>query len=98
MKNRVGIAIIINRCKIRVAEQGKVLTKCYQTDQGNTVSKELICDKLIIYHTFSRPNFFASAEDGNGEMVEVFADFAAAWSSCSWALKEIHFDLAITMS
>ena len=55
----------------------------------------------MINRTFSRPNFFASADDdGSGklEVVEEFVvAFAAARSSCSWALKDIHFDLAIAL-
>ena len=54
-------------------------------------------DELIINHTFSRPNFFASADDRSGKAAEGFVAFEAARSSCSCALKDIHFDLAITL-
>ena len=50
-----------------------------------------------IIHTFSRPNFFASADDRSGKAVEGFVAFEAARSSCSCALNDIHFDLAITL-
>ena len=46
-------------------------------------------------HTFSSPNFLASAEDGNGIIAGAAAAFAAR-SSCCCAPNDIHLDLAIT--
>lgn len=75
----------------------KVLTRCYRTREHCQLERAECNKKTDINHTFSRPNFFTSADDGGGKEVEGPAAFAAARSSCSWALKDIHFDLAITL-